>query len=309
MENVKQTGLLIKFDPRDYRVGASPVMPVIVNESADWVEWIPSEEQQFKSFAFDTMSCATFSALNVVENTVNFLIAKGKLTGPELKWLTENGYIENGKLNCSDRFTAIMSGTTEQGNYMQNVWDSIRKQGALPEKDFPFGGNSWSEYHNKSLITDTMKTKALKFLDIFESAYEWTSITPSELTIALKQCPLQIAINNGSHAVELINLTYRFDTYPPYLILQDTPITYALKGMVRIKTMVPRTLKIGMKGPDVIQMQNDLIYLGYSVGVADGNFGNKTFLALKSFQLANALVPDGVAGPKTFAKIAELKKK
>jgi peptidoglycan hydrolase-like protein with peptidoglycan-binding domain len=34
--------------------------------------------------------------------------------------------------------------------------------------------------------------------------------------------------------------------------------------------------------------------------VPDGNFGPKTEAAMRAFQRANGLLPDGIAGPKTW---------
>ncbi len=306
MEYVKQTGLLYRFDPNDYRVGASPLVVPSINPSGDWRDWEPTEEKQYRQFTFDTMACATFAGNNVVEPTIEFLIEEKKLAQWQIDWLKDNGYLIDGKINLSDRFTAIMSGTTKQGNYMQNVWDSLRNHGAIPEKDFAFDGNTWEQYHNKALITDAMKKKALKFLDIFESSYEWAVNTPADLKIALQQCPLEIAIYEGSHAVALLKHDYIFDTYPPFLQKWDKPITYALKGFVRVKV---RTIKLGMKGEDVKQLQTALKALGYAVGVIDGWCGQLTVSAIKAFQKANGLVADGLAGKNTQAVLYAPKKK
>lgn len=306
MEPIKQTGLLIKINPTDYKVGSSPLLSTFLNDSSDWLEWKPSDEIQAKMFVFDTKSCATFSACNVVENTVNFLMVHDKLTILQLEWLNKNGYIVDGKLNLSDRFSAIMSGTTENGNYMQNVWDSFRKVGCIPEKMLPFGGNSTLEYLDKKVITQKMIDLANEFRQLFNFAYEWSDISKGNLIIALKQCPLQVAINGGTHAVELININNRFDSYDPFVIPQDiSQINYALKGIVTIKITI---LKKGMSGDDVKTLQTDLKALGYATGVIDGEFGIVTQKAVKAFQSANNLVSDGIVGAMTRAKIDELKK-
>jgi len=152
-----------------------------------------------------------------------------------LEKLNNLGFMIDGKLNASDRFTAIMSGTMRTGNYFQNVWDSIRHDGLLPEKDFPFGGNSWDEYHNRNLITQEMKDKAIKILDIFDFAYEWTTVGDG-LAEDLKRCPLHVAIPKvATHAVELIKMDYIFDTYPPFLYQRNTEIGYALRVYVTVK--------------------------------------------------------------------------
>lgn len=74
-----------------------------------------------------------------------------------------------------------------------------------------------------------------------------------------------------------------------------------------------KTLRKGDKGSVVKQLQQDLIALGYSKYMqpygADGSFGAATENAVKAFQKDNKLSVDGIAGPKTQAKIDELRKK
>ncbi|CCO09415.1 spore cortex-lytic enzyme [Desulforamulus hydrothermalis] len=64
-----------------------------------------------------------------------------------------------------------------------------------------------------------------------------------------------------------------------------------------------RTLKLGMSGYDVWQLQKNLDYLGYPVGDLDGKFGWQTFNAVKNFQWRNGLKTDGVVGKKTASAI------
>src|SRR3990167_153033 len=234
---MKQTGFLFKVQPTDYLLGASPIEPAEINSSGDWRDFTPSEEKQY-DIGFDTFSCTTFSALNVIETWVNFFLKNNKLSASQLTTLTLLGFIENGKFNASDRFTAIMSGTMPNGNYFKNVWDSIRKDGILPDKDLPFGGKNWNEYHNKTLPTQYLKDKAKKILDIFDFSYEWVSLAPNDKLIkkTLKQAPIQGAIPaKATHAIEIVRKNYFFDSYPPYLRKKREVVQYSLKGVVTIK--------------------------------------------------------------------------
>lgn len=74
------------------------------------------------------------------------------------------------------------------------------------------------------------------------------------------------------------------------------PVTPALK-------LGDRILENGMTGPDVKQMQEGLIRLGYDLGKwgADGEFGDATELAVRRFQTQEDLAPDGEFGPLSLA--------
>ncbi|MTI49604.1 MAG: LysM peptidoglycan-binding domain-containing protein [Firmicutes bacterium] len=61
-----------------------------------------------------------------------------------------------------------------------------------------------------------------------------------------------------------------------------------------------RTLKIGSRGTDVMEMQALLAKIGYNPGPIDGVFGAQTQQAVVTFQRDYGLVPDGVIGPNTF---------
>jgi len=69
-----------------------------------------------------------------------------------------------------------------------------------------------------------------------------------------------------------------------------------------------RILAYGSYGEDVKILQQNLIGLGYDLGIhgADGDFGRDTQAAVKSFQTNNGLAADGIVGGATQAKILEL---
>jgi len=66
-----------------------------------------------------------------------------------------------------------------------------------------------------------------------------------------------------------------------------------------------KVLKKGSKGDDVKALQILLIGYGYSCGKygADGDFGNATANAVKSYQNYNDLGVDGIVGKKTWSKL------
>lgn len=60
-------------------------------------------------------------------------------------------------------------------------------------------------------------------------------------------------------------------------------------------------LKKGSSGAAVKEMQEKLLFLGYSLGSwgADGDFGSATFTALKNFQADHAITVDGIYGEES----------
>ena len=257
---IKQTGLIIESKPKDWVAGvSSPIVWDILLPDGNWIPYKPIDEKQFVDFVFDTMSCATFSALNDLEHILNFLM--DKMTVAQLEEVNKLGYISLGKFNFSDRFTAIMSGTTDKGNSAQNVWDSIRKDGVLPEKDLPMGGKTTLEYLNPSVITKEMKDKAKKFLDIMEVMYEFTP-TDDSMNEALKCSPLNVAIPkiDPTHAVMLPKMDFIYDTYPPFLYKRNNDIAYAIKVKVTIKKGEPKYTYFNTKtDPKMIGVSDDLM--------------------------------------------------
>ena len=63
------------------------------------------------------------------------------------------------------------------------------------------------------------------------------------------------------------------------------------------------TLKPADTGAQVQTLQRELNGLGYTVGSIDGTYGPATVSAVKAFQQANGLTPDGVVGSKTLSAL------
>lgn len=61
-----------------------------------------------------------------------------------------------------------------------------------------------------------------------------------------------------------------------------------------------RTLRVGDRGTDVMEIQALLEKIGYNPGPIDGIFGSRTQQAVIQFQQNNRLTPDGIIGPNTY---------
>ena len=63
------------------------------------------------------------------------------------------------------------------------------------------------------------------------------------------------------------------------------------------------TMRKGDKGMRVRVLQWLLTEYGYTCGMIDGIYGDKTEKAVKEYQQANGLAADGIAGPKTLGRM------
>lgn len=84
-------------------------------------------------------------------------------------------------------------------------------------------------------------------------------------------------------------------------------IPIGMDGDVPVPTPTRSTVKRGSSGEDVVYVQTRLIELGYDLQPygADGKFGAKTEQAVKEFQRANGLEPDGIVGKRTYQALDE----
>lgn len=304
-EIAKNTGILIvPLSPKAFRLGGETGVAIEIRlPKGDWFNYAPTGEKQYTS-RYDTMSCTTFSALSDLEMQYNWLRKNGYVSDELHKKLDELGYIdENGNLNLSDWFTAVMSGTTDKGNDFGSVWDSIRNHGVLPQKDGfkPQDFKTIGEWLDRTRVTTAQKEKALKFRELFDVVYEFIlygQSNPAVIAEHLKHAPIHIATpvcsgwgNEGvvqacgveqvqhatcSHGSEAKVATLTYDTYDPLnkKLAWDYPIPWAVKGVLSVKKPKPapakpkaftftRTLSNGMRGADVKALQEWLKYLGY----------------------------------------------
>ena len=121
----------------------------------------------------DFMDCASRGPHNILERKLNYLYKNNIMSLSNKQWLEKNGYVNpDGKIELSDPFTAILSGTRPTGNSMKAPLESIRKNGCIPKKILP--GEQWmkwSDYHKKDRITDQMLDLGKEFARRFPVNY------------------------------------------------------------------------------------------------------------------------------------------
>ena len=91
---------------------------------------------------------------------------------------------------------------------------------------------------------------------------------------------------------ELKNVSYDGEQPEPTPTPEPTPSTKP-------------TLRRGSKGPYVIELQTDLVALGYGIGPCgiDGDYGRATQAAVETFQYDRKIGIDGICGPRTWTAI------
>lgn len=336
---VKQTGLI--FTPplaKDWTNEETGMVPSPLVPSGDWTPYTPTSKPQYTTLGFDSMSCATFSAQNILATMIKQALPR--LPAAQLDYFRKFGFIdENGNVDFSTRFTSTMSGTTTNGNTFPNVWDSIRNQGVLPESEYPIdAATNLANFLDSSFVTSYMKARAQKFTEYFEIQYQWVHIntagapnTVAEIAAmeaALINSPLQIGILiPASHAEEMMKLgivdnvltTTFFNSYPPYesaFPQAQDPIHFSMKfALIPIANAATfptppwhfsSHLSIGSTGQEVTALQEILNYFGF-MNVVTGNFGPITQAAVKEFQgfygIDTSAGGAGEVGPVTRAKL------
>jgi hypothetical protein len=189
------------FDLIFGRIGAEPI---------NWKEYLPEPEEQ-RAIPF----CVSFSRLNCAE-------AVARKEGVEL--------------NLSDRYLGVISGTSKQGNSLQNVSDTFRNKATVKEKDCQWKPEWLNEpyaYWKDIFNLQDIPQGARRY---YGGNWSWCW-TRQARQDALSFSPVQIAIGVGSnywgdniiqdpktysayHAVALYyqddKAMYVYDSVPPY---------------------------------------------------------------------------------------------
>lgn len=122
------------------------------------------------------------------------------------------------------------------------------------------------------------------------------------------------SFNDGVQITGLLNRK-EFKEYPNrkwdkhgFLPWVDYQGAESIKPEIPVYHLGDRTLKKGMEGPDVKELQEALIRLGYDLGSygADGDFGSATDRAVKKFQEKAGIKVDGLFGKGSYEKLIEL---
>ena len=180
-------------------------------------QYLPQGERQ--NMGQEKSDCASRGPVNIMECKFNWLWKNGKLKNRQ--WLLDNSYVQDNKITFSDRFVAINSGTTLDGNSLKAPLEAIRKQGMIPKQMFP-QVERFDDYY--SGITDKMIKLGEEFAKRFTLNYE--KVYENDYSELLKKDLLDV----GGYAwPNPINGEYPNVSYPPNhcFIIFKRPMSYA----------------------------------------------------------------------------------
>jgi len=154
----------------DWIFGAKPLSGIA--EGIDFNKFFPKGEVQ--RGLEDFMDCVTRGFLNVLEVKFTYAVQNEIFHKDDITWLKEKGYSDDeGNVTFSDRFNAVLSNTTRNGNSLKAPAESVRKDGLIPKKLLPKEANmTWAQYHDRSKITQPLRELGKAFLERFTVNYD-----------------------------------------------------------------------------------------------------------------------------------------
>lgn len=153
----------------DYLVGAITKKPLF--EVPDGVQDIYLPAGELQNIGEEKMDCVARAFHNKLEATFTYGFINGLFSKENTQWLIDNGYVTgDGVIEFSDAFTAILSGTTRQGNSLKAPAQSIHENGLIPKHILP-QLSTFDEHHNRERITGWMRDLGLEFAKRFPINY------------------------------------------------------------------------------------------------------------------------------------------
>lgn len=311
---------------KDWQFGAFSAPSLVSIPEKLRKQYLPMGETQFNSKT-DFGDCATRAPINYAEALFTYWY-QGTMLPENKKWLEDNGYIQDGKVVLSDRFIAILSGTTRAGNSLKAPLDAIRLNGLIPKSMLPKEDwMVWVDYMDRSKITQKMLELGKEFKRRFPMNYEQVQeaffgdlLDDEMIVVAGHAWPVPVdgvyprVVADLNHAWLLWGIPkyQAFDNYQDtggsffknlapdydfweygyrlYISAERTDIHFFAKNMF-----------FGADDPEVAYLQKALVSLGYQIPHAVTNYyGNETRVALAAFQKANNIADNGMNfGPRT----------
>jgi len=200
-----------------------------------WKPYNPKNGYQVDKNGADLMACVAFSINDGYERFCNYLIT----IDPSVRSILDKfGCInEEGLVEFSDRFTAVMSGTNpNSGASVTQVCNSIRANGLLGEKWLEWDNSTMTkaQFYDRSAITKEIKDKAKDLLNYLDFLHAWvgdSSCDSNELKEALTKGVVRVSVdgaydfNQNGYIYNLTNYTHSVlaigGEEPKYSLIHD----------------------------------------------------------------------------------------
>lgn len=181
---MKNTGLNIALEQQhqsetDYLFSAESPVCMATIPVGERLKYLPIG--QIQRGREDWQSCASIGLVENIETKLTYLVRNNLLHQSTIKWLKDVGFIvmRDGLLyvEISDRWVAINSGTTRQGNSLIAPWkytfgNDVGK-GLIPKSMLPsLPEMSWDEYHDPDCRTQEMYDIGAEFNKRIHIIYE-----------------------------------------------------------------------------------------------------------------------------------------
>lgn len=142
----------------------------------------------------DFMDCASRGPLNILEAKLTYLYQTGQMNANNRWFLQKHGFIKDGKIELSDRYVAIKSGTTRNGNSLVAPMDAIHRDGCIPKSMLPADSSmDFDTYHNPASITAAMTRIGQEFALRFSINYE--QVREEDFEVSLRYDFLNVAVH------------------------------------------------------------------------------------------------------------------
>jgi hypothetical protein len=230
---------------------SAPIQHEVRIQDGNWSPYFGHYQNQ-RWGQWDSDSCWCLSAVNCVEDQMEWLWKNGMFSPEAKNFFTVNGYIDaDGDISLSERFHEILCGNRDAGGTSQEAWQSFQTRGFIPRDILTYSlqqSQQWptqqafnNDYFNPAMVTPAMLALGQQCLKYINIAYQkigadWYAKNKMILQAALQQAPICIGVsvpnpsynwNNPiikwdggktpSHEIEL----YALDSNGQYLIFDQ----------------------------------------------------------------------------------------